>query len=74
MSYIARLVAVPAIVGGIALGMVATAHAAPAPVAPTPVAPGPVGPGYQYYPEHYAPPAPTQIPGWQHHHGPNHMH
>jgi hypothetical protein len=68
----ARFVAVPAVIGGAALGLAGMAAANPA--APTTtVAPAPTGPGYQYSPEHYATPAPTQAPGWQSHHGPNHM-
>ena len=68
----ARFVAVPAIIGGAALGLAGMASANPA--APTTtVVPAPVGPGYQYQPDHYATPAPTQTPGWQNHHGPNHM-
>ena len=69
-----RFIAAPAIVGGAALGLAGMASATPSHSAPTTtVAPAPVGPGYQYSPEHYATPAPTQGPGWQNHHGPNHM-
>lgn len=69
---ITRLVAAPLIVGAAALGLAGLASATPsAPVTTT--APAPVGPGYQYYPDHYATPAPSQVPGWQGHHGPNHM-
>ena len=38
-----------------------------------PPPPAPYGPGYQYYPDDYATPVPTQAPGWNNHHGPNHM-
>jgi hypothetical protein len=70
-----RFCAVPAvaagIIGGAALGLAGMANAAPA--APTTTAPAPYGPGYQYYPDTYATPVPTQAPGWNNHHGPNHM-
>ena len=68
----ARFVAVPAVIGGAALGLAGMAAANPA--TPTthnracpdrprlPVLPGPL-----------RQPAPTQAPGWQNHHGPNHM-
>jgi hypothetical protein len=71
----ARFIAVPALIGGAALGLAGLANAAPGPGAPTTTttAPAPSGPGYQYYPDTYATPAPTQIPGWQGHHGPGHM-
>lgn len=70
----ARFIAVPAIIGGAALGLAGMASATPGPATPTTtVAPAPAGPGLQYSPEHYATPAPTQGPGWQNHHGPNHM-
>jgi hypothetical protein len=74
----ARYCALPAvaagIIGGAALGLVGTANATPGPATPTTTtAPAPVGPGYQYYPDYYATPAPTQVPGWQGHHGPGHM-
>jgi hypothetical protein len=59
-------------IGAAAVGLAGMAHADPAaPVTTT--APAPVGPGYQYYPDYYATPAPTQVPGWQGHHGPGHM-
>jgi hypothetical protein len=68
----ACFIAVPAIaaaiIGGAALGLAGMANATP-----TTTAPAPSGPGYQYYPETYATPVPTQAPGWQKHHGPNHM-
>ena len=71
---LARCIAVPVIIGGAALGLAGMASANPGPAAPvTTTAPAPVGPGYQYSPDHYATPAPTQTPGWQNHHGPNHM-
>jgi hypothetical protein len=65
-----RFVAVPAIVCGAALGLVGLANASPT---TTTTAPAPAGPGYQYYPDVYATPVPTQAPGWNNHHGPNHM-
>lgn len=71
---VVRYLAAPAIIGGAALGLAGTAAATPSHSTPTTtVAPGPAGPGYQYSPEHYAPAAPTQSPGWQNHHGPTHM-
>ena len=70
----ARFVAVPAIVGGAALGLAGIAGATPGPAAPTTTtAPAPSGPGYQYYPDVYATPVPTQAPGWNNHHGPGHV-
>jgi hypothetical protein len=68
-----RFVAVPAIVGGAGLGLAALASATPNPAAPTTTAQVPSGPGYQYYPDTYATPVPTQGPGWQAHHGPGHL-
>ena len=68
-----RFVAVPGIIGGAALGLAGTANADPGPAAPTTTAPAPYGPGYEYYPDTYATPAPSQAPGWQAHHGPGHM-
>jgi hypothetical protein len=68
-----RHLVVTVVLGASALGLAAVASATPAPTAPTTTAPAPVGPGYQYYPETYATPAPSQLPGWQAHHGPNHM-
>jgi hypothetical protein len=59
------------VIGAAAFSLAGMANAAPA--APTTTAPAPVGPGYQYYPDYYATPAPTQVPGWQGHHGPGHM-
>jgi len=77
MISIARTIALPAVAAGIvgaaALGLAGMANAATSPVAPTTTAPAPSGPGYQYYPDTYATPAPIQNPGWQAHHGPNHM-
>lgn len=61
------------IVGGAALGLAAMASAAPGPAAPTTTTVVPAGPGYQYYPDTYATAPPTQVPGWQGHHGPGHM-
>lgn len=69
----ARLIAVPAIIGGAALGLAATAGAMPGPVAPTTTTHAPSGPGYEYYPDTYATPAPAQNPGWEAHHGPGHL-
>jgi hypothetical protein len=72
MRNFARFCAIPAvaagIIGGAALGMAGMANATP-----TTTAPSPNGPGYQYYPDTYAKPVPTQAPGWNNHHGPNHM-
>jgi hypothetical protein len=56
--------------GGVAVGLATMAKADPATPTTTTV---PAGPGYQYYPDHYATPAPTQAPGWPSHHGPGHM-
>ena len=70
--YCALAAVAAGVIGVAALGLASMANADPAaPVTTT--APGPVGPGYQYYPDHYATPAPTQVPGWQGHHGPGHM-
>ena len=70
--YCALAAVAAGVIGVAALGLAGMANADPAaPVTTT--APGPVGPGYQYYPDHYATPAPTQVPGWQGHHGPGHM-
>jgi hypothetical protein len=52
------------IIGGAALGLAAMANAA---------ATEPTGPGYSYSPGTYATPAPTQLPGWHNHHGPQHI-
>ena len=52
------------IIGGAAIGLAATANAA---------ATEPTGPGYSYSPGTYATPAPTQLPGWHNHHGPQHI-
>ena len=68
-----RFVAVPAIVCGAALGLIGLAGLASASPTTTTTTPAPVGPGYQYYPDVYATPVPTQAPGWNNHHGPNHM-
>lgn len=77
MNSIARKLALPAVAAGIiaagAIGLAGVATAATGPAAPTTTAPAPSGPGYQYYPDTYATPAPGQAPGWQSHHGPNHM-
>jgi hypothetical protein len=77
-SIFVRFCAAPAlavgVIGGTALGLAGMANATTGPAAPTTTnAPAPVGPGYQYYPETYATPAPGQLPGWQNHHGPNHV-
>jgi hypothetical protein len=69
----ARFVAVPAVLGGAAIGLAGMANATPNPATPTTTTPAPSGPGYQYYPDTYATPAPTQLPGWNNHHGPGHM-
>jgi len=72
--YCALAAVAAGVIGAAALGLASMANANPGPVAPTTTtAPAPVGPGYQYYPDHYATPAPTQVPGWQGHHGPGHM-
>jgi hypothetical protein len=70
---LARFVAVPAIIGGAALGLAGMANAAPGPATPTTTTIAPSGPGYQYYPDTYATPPATQVPGWQGHHGPGHL-
>jgi hypothetical protein len=59
----ARYIAVPAMIGGAALGLAGMANAATTGQAPT-------GPGYSYSPDTYAKPAPTAIPGWHNNHGP----
>jgi hypothetical protein len=68
MTKTARLLALPiisaGIIGGAALGLAGTANAA---------ATAPTGPGYSYSPGTYATPAPTQLPGWHNHHGPQHI-
>jgi hypothetical protein len=72
----ARYCALPAVTAGIigaaALGLAGTASAQPVAPTTTTTAPAPVGPGYQYFPDTYASPAPTQVPGRQGHHGPGH--
>lgn len=68
-----RFVAVPAFVCGAALGLVGLAGLANASPTTTITPPAPSGPGYQYYPDVYATPVPTQAPGWNNHHGPGHM-
>ena len=78
MTTITRIIA-PAILsagilGAATLGLAGMANATNNPAAPTTTtAPAPVGPGYQYSPSDYATPAPTQLPGWQNHHGLGHM-
>ena len=63
----ARYIAVPAMIGGAALGLAGMANAtATGGQAPT-------GPGYSYSPESHAHPAPTAAPGWHNHHGPQHI-
>jgi hypothetical protein len=52
------------IISGAAIGLAAMANAA---------ATEPTGPGYSYSPGTYATPAPTQLPGWHNHHGPQHI-
>jgi cobalamin-dependent methionine synthase I len=57
----ARYIAVPAMIGGAALGLAGMANA---------TAQAPTGPGYSYSPDTYAKPAPTAQPGWHNNHGP----
>ena len=57
----ARFVAVPAMIGGAALGLAGMANA---------TAQAPTGPGYSYGPVVKAKPAPTAQPGWHNNHGP----
>jgi hypothetical protein len=57
----ARYIAVPAMIGGAALGLAGMANASTQ---------APVGPGYSYSPDTYAKPAPTAKPGWHNNHGP----
>jgi hypothetical protein len=57
----ARYIAVPAMIGGAALGLAGMANA---------TAQAPTGPGYSYSPDTYAKPAPSAIPGWHGNHGP----
>ncbi|MCU1699666.1 MAG: hypothetical protein JWR34_5729 [Mycobacterium sp.] len=59
----ARYIAVPAMIGGAALGLAGMANATTNGQAPT-------GPGYSYSPDTYAKPAPSAIPGWHNNHGP----
>ena len=59
----ARWVAVPAIIGGTALGLAGMANAA--------TSQDPHGPGYDYSPTTTVAP-PTITPGWHAHHGPQH--
>ena len=59
----ARYIAVPAMIGGAALGLAGMANAATTGQAPT-------GPGYSYSPTVKAQPAPTAKPGWHNNHGP----
>ncbi|AEV71014.1 hypothetical protein MycrhN_0374 [Mycolicibacterium rhodesiae NBB3] len=56
-------IALPAVIGGAALGMAGIASAQ---------AQEPVGPGYQYAPTSTAHPAPEAVPGWHNHHGVTH--
>jgi hypothetical protein len=57
----ARYIAVPAMIGGAALGLAGMANA---------TAQAPTGPDYSYSPDTYAKPAPTAQPGWHNNHGP----
>ena len=57
----ARYIAVPAMIGGAALGLAGMANA---------TAQAPTGPGYSYSPVVKAKPAPTAQPGWHGNHGP----
>jgi hypothetical protein len=57
----ARYIAVPAMIGGAALGLAGMANA---------TAQAPTGPGYSYSPNTHAEPAPSAIPGWHNNHGP----
>jgi hypothetical protein len=57
----ARFIAVPAMIGGAALGLAGMANA---------TVQAPAGPGYSYSPDTYAKPAPTAKPGWHGNHGP----
>ena len=59
---IARYIAVPAMIGGAALGLAGMANATTGQAA--------TGPGYSYSPDTYAKPAPTAQPGWHNNHGP----
>jgi len=59
----ARYIAVPAMIGGAALGLAGMANATTTGQAPT-------GPGYSYSPDTYAKPAPSAVPGWHNNHGP----
>jgi hypothetical protein len=59
----ARYIAIPAMIGGAALGLAGMANATTNGQAPT-------GPGYSYSPDTYAKPAPSAIPGWHNNHGP----
>ncbi|MDT5001829.1 MAG: hypothetical protein QOK12_3934 [Mycobacterium sp.] len=59
----ARYIAIPAMIGGAALGLAGMANATPAGQAPT-------GPGYSYSPTVKAQPAPAAKPGWHNNHGP----
>ncbi len=64
---IARTIAIPAIIGGAALGLAGMANAT------TIGGQTPTGPGYSYSPDTYAHPAPTATPGWHGHHGAQHI-
>jgi hypothetical protein len=57
----ARYIAVPAMIGGAALGLAGMANA---------TAQAPTGPGYSYSRVVKAKPAPTAQPGWHGNHGP----
>lgn len=52
-----RIIAMPAMIVAAALILADLSPAAP-------TAPAPVGPGYQCYADIYAPPPPSQVPGW----------
>ena len=67
---IAHVILGTAVIGGAALGFAGMAGAASGPAVPTTTT---TVPGYEYYPDTYATAAPSQAPGWQGHHGPNHM-
>jgi hypothetical protein len=60
----ARFIAVPAMIGGAALGLAGMANATAT------NGQAPTGPGYSYGPTVKAQPAPTAKPGWHNNHGP----